>query len=368
MKLIKIALVFFVVLLLCLFLTNYIPKKKVNKKPQNNESITVIFTGFGSKDLLGRWRGETAPFLKKLEDTKEVSKDIPMCNSGFEGHLSGQKVLVVASGMAKVKTTACMTDVLNNYKERVKEVILAGIAGFTPMKGGLQDESGSLRDGEKVMIGDVCINSAAFDFDLQHYTADQSNTSRLEPVFWAQRSEFASAYVEGDKILAEELYSASNEVQWPEPSSDTVEINNLYHKESRNPKAWNLTECLESTDDLFWHDIRADKQARNIGARFLNELYDTSLTPDDILIATSMEATSVGSVVAWWNNSNGTDISFAYVRGASNFDHVWLNADGTPGVGGKESIESLLESGGAEFAIETAALPVLKMFELRSNK
>ena len=368
LKFIRNTLFLLVILLFSLSIISLYSKYLANENNQDSGKVTVIYTNFGSRDLLGKLHGETAPFLTNLESIREVKDDIPMCDDGFEGFLSRQRVLVVTSGMAKVKATACIMDVLSRYGEKVKEVILVGIGGITPMRGGMQNELGRLRNGESAMIGDVCINFVAFDFDLQHYSSDQIGTGSPEPVYWPQRSEFPSAYIKGSLELAEELYSASAKVEWPAPPNNVQDINTSYHGFSRSAKAWNIKECLESSSDLFWHDIRSDRQARITGATLLNKIHMSSLTPEDILVATSMEAVPVGAVVSWWNRSYGTDIPFAYVRGASNFDHVRLNTDGTPVIDGRLSIEILMASGGIEYAIETEALPVLMMLELRINQ
>jgi hypothetical protein len=123
---------------------------------------------------------------------------------------------------------------------------------------------------------------------------------------------------------------------------------------------------MEVTGDLYWHDIRMDRISRGLAAQLLRQEYGGQISSDDILVVTSMEAVPVGAVVRWWNESFNTTIGFAYVRGASNFDQTNVNTDGTPALDGSDSLVRMTKSGGSLFAIETAVLPVLKMFELRS--
>jgi nucleoside phosphorylase len=334
----------------------------------SGEKLTVIVTNNSGQDDQGVWQGEAGPFLNRLENRQEVSESIGMCEAGYEGQLFGQKVLVVVTGMAKVKTSACITNVLEAYGDAVKEVVLAGIAGFTPMKGGLVDDSGKLRSDERVMLGDVCINSAAFDFDLQHYSADEANSGYPRPVFWPQESEFWAEKAYGSAELAGELHTAAGKVDWPEIPESVRAIDELYHGTSRGVKVWSASECVEASGDLFWHDIRADRRARKLGANFLSDVTGKTVKADGVVVASSMEGTAVGAMVDRWNSTKGANVAFAYVRGASNFDQVNLNAEGLPAVNGDASVHRVMAAGGQKLAIETAALPVLKMLELRGAK
>lgn len=367
-KYIKFAPVLVLILVFLLVLKYGIGAEKSEKNNFNQGEISVILSGFGSRDLLGRWQGETAPFMDLLSSARNVSGEVAMCENSYEGYLYGNRVLVASSGMAKVKTTACLLDILQNYDVKIKEVIFVGIAGITPMKGGMKDESGHLRNSEPAMLGDVCINSLSFDFDLQHYSSDYVDSDLLTPLYWSQKSNFASQYQIADSDLAQELYSASSKVVWPNVPQTVKEINDLYHGKNRGPKVWNLNECVEATSDLYWHDTYSDERAREMAAIYLNQANNTSLKFTDVLIVTSMEAAPSGLVVEWWNEINNTNISFAYVRGASNFDHPNLNSELKPALSGHESVDRFKNSGSSQYAIETAALPVLKMFELRSPK
>jgi Purine nucleoside permease (NUP) len=322
------------------------------------EKISVILTGFGSRNQDGKWDGETAPFMDAMDQKKDVSIKIPMCQSAYEGYIYKSKVLVAVSGMAKVRTTACLTDILRQYDHGVKEVLVVGIAGMSATQEGT---------GESAMIGDVCINSLAYDFDLQHYSADQAGITFPGPAFWNQESNFTAQETTGSRSLASELAKAAVQVAWPEAPDIVKDIDALYHQTSRNPRVWGPEECMEVTSDLYWHDIKADVRARELAATFMQQVYGRSVSPADVVVATSMEAVPAGKVVDWWNKANGASVAFAYVRGASNFDRTYLNSDGTPAMGGRESVEILKNAGLSQYAIETASLPVLKLFELRKS-
>ncbi len=335
-------------------------------KPPQTQKYSVVLTTYGSQDDQGHWQGEAAPYMERLVSGINVSSRYPMCIRAYKGYLFSQPVLIIISGQAKVRMAACMENILEKDGNGIKEVVLSGTAGITPARGGLVGSTGKLSRTDLVMIGDVCINSGAFDFDQQHYSSDIQNTKNPDPVFWNYTSENSAGFVDGSHPLANELYAASHKVVWPSVSSDVISANLKYHQVSRSPKSWGPTQCLESTDDLFWHDSRSDLRARIIGAGWLNSTQGLNLTSDDILIATSMEAVPAGAVINWWNQTNKTQIAFAYVRGASNFDQPWVNNQGVPQENGKTSLESGTSAAFSQLASFTASLPVLKMLELRN--
>lgn len=343
-------------------------KSLVEKSEGSGKKISVILTGFGSKNDQGVWLGEIAPFVRNLTSAVDVGEKFKTCQLAYEGYLYGERTLVSSSGMGKVNTASCLTQILNYYKNDVKEVVFVGIAGITPVKGGMLDESGKKRSSDSAMLGDVCINSLAFDFDLQHYTSDNAGSKTPNPVFWDQESVFSSRFVINGNSLADELIDASSKVNWPDAPSDVSEIDTLYHGSVRPVKVWGRGECIEATGDMYWHDIALDKRARGIAADFMSQALGSSIKPEDILIVTSMEAASAGYVVNEWNRSTGTSINFAYVRSASNFDHPYLNSANLVALNGVDSVAKLSSTGAGSYAIEVAALPVLKMFELRSAK
>jgi len=332
---------------------------------KNNSKLSVILVGFGNKDQNGNWIGEAAPYMEKLNDATDVSVDLPMCDSAFEGNLFGSKVLIAISGMAKVKTAACMTEILENYDIKVKEVILAGIAGITPQRYKTANALGEFENSEPTMIGDICINYVAYDFDLQYYSSDQKGTTLPDPKFWTIDDAFSAGYIRGDQNLARELEYASREIVFPSVSKEIADINTLYGNTTRSPRIWSMQECMEATGDLYWNDTRADKKARELAAGYLSRIYNINLTANDIVIFTSMEAASVGSVIEKWNDERGMGVAFAYVRGASNFDQPNLDINGLPQTNGLESIKKFSQSGVSDYAIKNSSLVVLKMFEIR---
>lgn len=332
-----------------------------------NKKTSIILTTFGYQDGDAKWQGEVTPYIEKLQNPREISDKFPMCTRVFSGNLYGEEVLVVISGMGKVKMTSCVSNLLQEIGDQVKEVILSGIGGITPMRGGLINEDGNLRQSKETMIGDICINSAAVDFDLQYYTADQAGTRYPNPIFWLSDLANFSGQVDGSPTLAQELFAASAKVDWPQLSDEVKTVNRKYHTTSREPIAWGPTMCLEVTGDLFWHDYRADRSAREIGSEWLSKTRGSFVSADDIVIVTSMESVAAGNEISWWNKNYKTDIAFAYVRGASNFDQAWVTSEGMPVVNGKTSIENGASDSGVTDASKNASLPILKMFELRSN-
>jgi hypothetical protein len=149
--------------------------------------------------------------------------------------------------------------------------------------------------------------------------------------------------------LADELYAASGKI-------------------NTDFKIWGPKECMEISGDLFWHDVQSDLRARTIAADLLNDKWNQSNTPEDTVIITSMEAIAAGNVVSWWNKAYKTTVNFAYVRGASNYDHVLLDETGLPVKSSKESWKSGITDEFVEKAALNASNPILKMLELRNLK
>lgn len=322
------------------------------------QEVTVIVTTFGEQDDQGRWGGEAAPFMDILQNRKDMSGRFIPCRHAFSGTLFEQRVLVAVSGVGKVQAAACTDVIMRVTKGKIKELILAGIGGITPAKGG---------KGEPAVIGDVCINSAAVDFGRQHYSADSANSQWANPQWWEVKSDGFVSKVRGSGELADELIRAAGRVTWPELTPEVKEIIAKYHGYLRKPKAWGVSECVEVSDDLWWHDMRTDQQARILGSGWLKTVLGGEINEGNILALTSMEATAVGSTVARWNEAWGADVAFAYVRAASNYDRPWWNNRGEPAVDGKISLQTGTATGGMEMAYKTLALPVLKMLELRSE-
>lgn len=318
--------------------------------------LTVILVAFGSQDDDGRWQGEISPYMTQLKNKRDIGRSLPLCSMAFTGDLYGQPVMVAVTGMAKVKTSACVTDILHYAGPRINEVIFSGIAGISPDYG----------SDTPVMLGDVCINATAFDFGLQYYTADQANSQYPSPLYWSFDSPYPASGATGSRRLADELYSASQQVDWPKPSSTVQSTNLKYHSVSRVPQAWGPDVCLEATDDMFWHDTRSDTRARELGADWLNTAYRLSLTPRDVIIVTAMESVPVGAVVSWWNSSHHTQINFAYVRSGSNFDRPPTAPSKAPAASGQSSL-SARNDAATDLAITTQSLPVLKMLDTRQS-
>ncbi len=91
-----------------------------------------------------------------------------------------------------------MTNIMQVYQNRIKEVILSGIGGISSNKG--------------AAIGDVCINSISADYDLQYYGADQALTREVKPEFWSSDDPNPASRLYMDTALAEELYAASGRI------------------------------------------------------------------------------------------------------------------------------------------------------------
>ncbi len=57
------------------------------KKVDVADQVSVIVSPFGSKNILGIWQGETAPFMNTIEKESDVSAMIPLCDKGYMGYI-----------------------------------------------------------------------------------------------------------------------------------------------------------------------------------------------------------------------------------------------------------------------------------------
>lgn len=327
--------------------------------------LTVVLTGFGTKNLIGETSGEIAPFHKHLDNASNLKNELNTCESAYLGNIYDQNVIVASSGMGKVRTASCLTQILENYDDQIEEVILVGIGGITPMRGGMLDENREHRDSDAVMIGDVCINSVSLDFEHQYFSSDTKGSIGENPVLWNGEVDKSISDKSSNGLLSEKLFGIASDINWPEAPEEVKNVSLLYHDEVRDTRVWGANECIEATSDLFWNDINFDQRAREIAAEILNQKGSRKITGSDVLILSSMEASAAEFVVNNWNEVNDSDIDFAYVRSASNFNHVYLDSDNLPAVSGKDVVESYESSDNSEYAIQNAALTVLKYLELK---
>ena len=127
---------------------------------------TVILTAFG-----GAGFGETQPFWVAMQEMVTRTLDSAFCEGVYEGEISGQPVVLATTGTGSDNSGPCMQELLTMYGTGVNEVIWAGIGGVTPAVGGLVDSAGRRRpDAEPVMIGDVCISTVTWYYDL-HFSS-----------------------------------------------------------------------------------------------------------------------------------------------------------------------------------------------------
>ncbi|MBI2981403.1 MAG: hypothetical protein HYY44_03760 [Deltaproteobacteria bacterium] len=134
---------------------------------------------------------------------------------------------------------------------------------------------------------------------------------------------------------------------------------------SRSPKIFRYDECAEVSSNTYWHGVPEDELARRYIAALIEKIRGVPKSADEIVAFTSMEAVSWMNVLEEWNEQQKGAIHFVNVRSASNYDQPPSGPDLKPGVSAQKSLQRGYDLGGKEYAIETAALPVLKLFELR---
>ena len=314
-----------------------------------SRSPWVILTAYGSRTEAGEWLGEVAPFMDLLDRPVDRSQAVPQCLQAFSGSISGQEVMVVVTGIGKINASTCVLDVLTATAGRVKGLVFSGTAGMSPTSGTDAPESA-------VMLGDVCVAASAVDFDRQFYAADQIGSSAASPAIWADTPVGSSS----GRVLADHLFQLASSVIFAAPPPEVEAVNQLYHHTTRAPRVWGPDDCLEVSGDLFWHDSRADAQARQLGSSWI------SAAPRRLVIATAMESSAVGAVISRWNAAHASDIPWAYVRSGSNFDQPWRDDQGLPAVDGRQSLTAGFTDQSRAYAIHTTSAVVLKMLEAGS--
>jgi len=311
-------------------------------------STTLIISAFSYQAKDGRWLGESGPFFNAMAAGKtDVSKDLPACQKAFQGTIYGQPVLAVTMGTGKVATAVCMMQILQVYGKSIKEVVWSGIAGVSPSF-----------SGSKMAIGDVCIGSIVVDWDLQFSDLAEGGG------WWL--SDPLPTHQVGSQALANELYQASKQVNWPEVPKGPTDNTAKYGNPVRKAKAFPPTTCAEITGDNFWHGAKEDLRARLMVSTVMSNTFGAPVKPEDIFVETAMEGTGWSTAMAVYAKATGTVIPWADSRSASNFDQPWQDANGKLAVTAQESINSGMTSGGgADYGSITAALPVLELLRSR---
>ncbi len=227
-----------------------------------------------------------------LENRVDRTDASTFCSGVYEGTLYDQPVVIVTTGTGGDNAGPCMHELLYWYGARLKEVIWSGIGGASPAIGGLVDESGQVRTNpEPVMIGDVCISSLAWNYDLHFSSVADWRTAQAtgtphDPAsgWWPMKNsdgkadvpgfETVQQYVIADTALADELLSAAQQVTWPPLEQDIVEkIERLLScRPARDVAVFDYTQCGEVGGNDFWHGVTEDWLAR----RYLASLISTA--------------------------------------------------------------------------------------------
>lgn len=336
--------------------------------------VSIILTAFGGINDKGEMWGEAEPFLKSIRSLENRSNIFAFCDQLFTGSLFKHPVVVAVTGMGTDAAATCMQEILFHYKHGMKEVIWSGIGGITPQKGGVYDKEGIRRkEGEPIYLGDLCVSPNAYNYDLHHSSVtDWGSTGTWHQPgngWWKTRWNNRNLYASGSTTLADEVIAAAKQVQWPEMPEVIRQKIEMYHPafSGRSPKIFNYDECAEVSSNTYWHGIPEDELARQYVASLIEKVRGVSKTANETVALTSMEAVSWMNVLEEWNERYRTSIPFVNIRSASNYDQPPAGPSLRPILSAQESLNKGYDLGGKEYAIETAALPVLKMFELRTD-
>lgn len=363
----------------------------VDDPPQAERSL--ILNAFG--DAAGTY-GESLPFLKVLVHKVDRTDQSTYCKAVVEGNLFDQPVVVVVTGTGGGNSGPCTQEMLGWYSPNIKEVIWSGIGGATPAVGGMYDDAGKPLGNPAVMIGDVCVGTAAWSWDLHFSNVNDWAGSRNPPTniygpsggWWQMVDsqgkevvpgfEDVQQFVVADPALANEVLEAAKGVRLPKrPASVAAKIARFHPDKAswRTPTYYSYRVCGgEVSGDDFWHGATEDHLAR----QYMSALMRTSginpkATEKNIVAFSSMEAVPWMSAVTRWDARYGTRIPMAVIRSASNYDQIPLRANGQPVLGkdGKpltamQDIVLGFDDASSAYAANSAAAPVIRMFELRA--
>ena len=356
------------------------------------KSLSVILTAFG--DAAGTY-GETQPFLQALTGRVDRTADSAFCKGLYEGQIAGQPVVIATTGTGSDNSGPCMQEILGMYGRQIKEVIWSGIGGVTPAVGGLVDVATGRRKAqvEPVMIGDVCVSSLAWNYDLHFSSVADWKAAAADDRFatagwYPMKDSTGQADVIGfenvqqsviaDKTLADEILAASRSVAWPELDAVGQGVVARFFPEGavRPVRVFDYTQCGEVAGNNFWHGVVEDRLSRQYLAGLINAsgYAPQPRTEEDVVSFSAMEAVAWASVLQRWTAKSGEPIPLAIVRAGSNYDHLPLDAAGQPQTGADGKVPTAMADilqgfadSGAAFAAHTAALPILKMLELRGR-
>ena len=188
-------------------------------------------------------------------------------------------------------------------------------------------------------------------------------------------------FVVADRALADEVLLAARSAPLPKPTRSTLsKIRRFYpdRADMRPAKVWSYRDCGgEVAADNFWHGTTESNLARKYIAGLMTaaKVRPGRVRPDQVIAFSAMEAVPWMSVVKRWNEHLGTAFPMVVIRGASNYDQVPLQADGTPilNTTGRPmtAMQDILvgfDSNSGDYAAAMAAAPVLEMFRLRATR
>lgn len=354
---------------------------------------SLILNAFG--DAEGTY-GESLPFLKVLMEKVDRSGESAYCRVVVEGQISGQPVAVIVSGTGGGNSGPCMQEMLGWYSPSIKEVIWSGIGGATPAIGGMYDEAGARLGNPAVMIGDVCVGTSSWSWDLHFSNVNDWAASRNPPSdvyrpsggWWPMVSSQGKEVVPGfddiqqlvvaDPALADEVLAAAGSVRLPRRPASVAKKIARFHPDRaswRPPTYHSYRICGgEVSGDNFWHGATEDRLAREyMSALMRSSGINPQAQAGDIVAFSAMEAVPWMSAVTRWDARYGTRIPMVVLRAASNYDQIPLRADGQP-ILGKDgqpltAMQDILlgfDDASSAYAAYASAAPVIRMFELRA--
>lgn len=114
-------------------------------------------------------------------------------------------------------------------------------------------------------------------------------------------------------------------------SASTNRTYNLNSK--KTPTVYDYRQCVEVDSQFFYSGVPWEITARNYTALTINQAFNSSVTPKDVVAVSAMEAVGVAQAIDAYNALNATKskIPYVFVRGNSDWLHqpVTKSANGT---------------------------------------
>ncbi|XP_024385844.1 uncharacterized protein [Physcomitrium patens] len=307
---------------------------------------------------------EAVHFEESLQNPVYIPRGSLLCPRVTVGKLMGQPTIVATSGIGPTTAALCAIDLAKCLGSRFKELIYVGTSGWSAAVGGIlnPDNCEKANPTHKITrLGDVCVTPMSMNWNCK--LADWIGQAKGYPDLCFSPEEIngpTAAYLYGDCIfdthtagslaLADEILAASitsssirqaplrntflQEYEQEYFAYISASTNRTYNLNSKKtPTVYDYRQCVEVDSQFFYSGVPWEITARNYTALTINQAFNSSVTPKDVVAVSAMEAVGVAQAIDAYNALNATKskIPYVFVRGNSDWLHqpVTKSANGT---------------------------------------